>query len=58
MVVWAFLPEVSYAVCKQNKWLYVFNLISQMFSGVSCVSGTVLGVGELGVSMIGFCPLH
>lgn len=34
MVVWTFLPEVSYVVCKQNKWLYVFNLISLLFNGV------------------------
>ena len=44
-----FCQAFSYIVCKPNKWLYVFNLISRVFNGVSCVSGTVLGVGEPGV---------
>ena len=57
MVVCASLPEVSNVVHKQNKWLYVFSLLSQVFNGVSIVLVTVLGMGEPGVDRTDFCPL-
>lgn len=56
MVIWALLPKVSYVVHKQNKWLYVFNLISHLFNGVSSVPGSP-GCGESGVDRTGFSPL-
>lgn len=57
MVVWTFLPEVSYVVCKQNKWLYVFNLISLLFNGVYPVCQAQSWVW-VNVELDRFWPLH